>query len=175
MILIVIADLLAGCITHLLSISFHIKEGLGQTHHKLETKSLHYTFFITNGVSVLSMAILSMDRLGVLLNPFLYYNIMTKQKMIGLLVCTWILFGSLACLYFRFGYIRYLAIFALSTVVLTTIVMVITMILFNRRLRESKKAELGMDNPMVDLKVFILKLFVIEEMQLTIVGKRVLV
>lgn len=145
------ADLCAGVVTNILSLSFHIKEGMEQNISAGEIKALHYTFFALNGVSVLSMTVLSLDRLGVLLNPFYYYNKMTKRRTILLLLFTWGLSSGLAGAYFKLGYIRYLAIFGFTTIVLTMVVMVTTMALFKRRLTQSEKAAVENNTGSADL------------------------
>lgn len=142
---IAMADMLCGVITNSLSVNFNLKEafGSGNTTTEIltwEVQSLHYTFFVFNSVSVLSMALLSIDRLGILLDPYYYYSVMTKARTIILLVLIWVTSFALSGVYFEVGYIRYLAVFSLTTVAVTMIVMIVTMVLFKQRLSESQKA-----------------------------------
>lgn len=138
---IALADLIAGLVTCPLSVNFHTKEALNATISQTDTQTLHFTFFVTNKVSVLSMALLSIDRLGVLFNPFTYYQKFTKLRTYIMLGTTWIVSISLATLYFKFGYIRFLAIFSISTVMVAGFFMIATYILFKFRLKQCKNEE----------------------------------
>ena len=134
---IALADLLMGAIVDPLSTSFHMKEALQVTIDPAEQKSMTYLFFVFNGVSILSMALLSIDRLGVLLNPFYYYEKMTKNKTFLILGSIWVISLALPILYLEFGYIRFLAIFSCSSVALTLVVMVSTMMLLRLRVNQA--------------------------------------
>ena len=138
---IALADLLAGLWVCPLSINFHTKEALSSPISEAEPKALHSGFFITNGASVLSMTLLSMDRLGCLINPFIYYAKVTRPRTIIMIVLTWLLAGSLVSLYLTFGYIRFLFIFSATTLFACMLMMVLTTILFMFRLQQSKRAE----------------------------------
>lgn len=142
---IAISDLIMGLICDPMSISFHVKEALGPSVVALpdiEQKTMHFIFFFTNTVSVLSMAVLTIDRLGVILSPFYYYSKLTKSRMIMLLVVAWLLGGMSTIFYLYIGYIRFLVVFAFSTVIFTLIVMVVTWFLLRRRLRMAKANEI---------------------------------
>lgn len=142
---IVFADCLMALICDPMSISFHIKEALGPKEvdlKKIEQTSMTFIFFFTNIVAVLSMAVLAIDRLGVILSPFYYYSLVTKRRIKFILLSTWILSAAITIVYLYIGYIRFLAIFAFSTVVFTLIFMVVTMVLLRRRLRIAKQHEL---------------------------------
>ena len=144
---IALADLISGILVNALSISFHLKEGFRSHIPKFEISSMHYLFFLTNSVSVLSMAFLSIDRLGVLLNPFYFYQVITRARTIVVLILTWLISAALSVMYFQVGYLRYLVVFSLTTVTLTMIIMVATMILFKRRLTESERADANRQSP----------------------------
>lgn len=142
---IVFADCLMALICDPMSISFHIKEALGPKEaglDKLEQTSMTFIFFFTNIVSVLSMAVLAVDRLGVILTPFYYYSVVTKLRIKIILFSTWVISAGITIVYLFIGYIRFLAIFAFSTVVVTLCFMVVTMYLLRRRLRIAKQQEL---------------------------------
>lgn len=139
---IAIADLLNGLVVAPLSTSFHLKEALGPDVviiQPVEQSVMTYLFFLTNGVSVLSMAVLSIDRMGVLLNPFFYYAHLKRTTMLAVLLTAWIVMSLLPVVYLRVGYIRFLAIFASSTVALTMFVMATTMVLLRRRVRAAQQ------------------------------------
>ena len=140
---IALADFLGGLIVDSLSVNYHFKETLGNVTDisKLEIQSLHYTFFVTNGASVLSMTILCLDRIGVLVNPFVYYEKITPFRTIILLVFAWLLSVGLSTFYFRSGYIRILALFAVTAIAVAIVMMIGTTVLYNKRLQESRRAE----------------------------------
>ena len=144
---IALADLVSGTLVNILSLNFHIKEGLQAPISPFEISSMHYLFFMSNSVSVLSMAFLSIDRLGVLLNPFYFYRLMTRTRTIAVLVSTWLISGGLSVIYFEVGFLRYLVVFSLTTVGLTMLIMVATMVLFKRRLAESERADASRQSP----------------------------
>ena len=123
---IALADFLGGLIVDSLSVNYHFKETLGNVTDisKLEIQSLHYTFFVTNGASVLSMTILCLDRIGVLVNPFVYYEKITPFRTIILLVFAWLLSVGLSTFYFRSGYIRILALFAVTAIAVAIVMMI---------------------------------------------------
>ena len=140
---IALADFLGGLIVDSLSVNYHFKETLGNVTDisKLEIQSLHYTFFVTNGASVLSMTILCLDRIGVLVNPFVYYEKITPFRTIILLVFAGLLSVGLSTFYFRSGYIRILALFAVTAIAVAIVMMIGTTALYNKRLQESRRAE----------------------------------
>ena len=140
---IALADFLGGLIVDSLSVNYHFKETLGNVTDisKLEIQSLHYTFFVTNGASVLSMTILCLDRIGVMVNPFVYYEKITPFRTIILLVFAWLLSVGLSTFYFRSGYIRILALFAVTAIAVAIVMMIGTTVLYNKRLQESRRAE----------------------------------
>ena len=140
---IALADFLGGLIVDSLSVNYHFKETLGNVTDisKFEIQSLHYTFFVTNGASVLSMTILCLDRIGVMVNPFVYYEKITPFRTIILLVFAWLLSVGLSTFYFRSGYIRILALFAVTAIAVAIVMMIGTTVLYNKRLQESRRAE----------------------------------
>ena len=141
---IVVADCLMALICDPMSISFHIKEALGPKEapiNQLEQTTMTFIFFSTNIVAVMSMAVLTIDRLGIILSPFYYYGVVTKPRMKIILMLTWILSIGITIVYLFIGYIRFLVIFAFSTVVLTFVFMLVTMFLLRRRLGLAKQIE----------------------------------
>ena len=136
-----LADLFAALFICPMSVSFHAKEAMNSTISRVEIQLLHSGFFITNGVSVLSMTLLSIDRLGILLDPFAYYAKLTRMRTIVLIVVTWLLSGALVSLYFGLGYIRFLFMFSTTTLLISMICMIATTILFKYRLRQIEKAQ----------------------------------
>lgn len=140
-----IADALMALMVQSMSVVFHIKEGLGPSVvylHPIEQRIMHFAFFFTNIVAVLSMAVLAVDRLGVILSPFSYYRNMSRFRIKTILLCTWVVAMGITVIYFFIGYIRFLVVFSFSTVALTLTLMVVTMILLRRRLSIAKAVEM---------------------------------
>jgi len=141
---ILLADCMMALVTDPMSIVFHIKEALGPRVVAIpaqEQSAMHISLFFTNIVAVLSMAVLALDRMGVILSPFSYYGIMTKFRLKLIMVSTWIAAGGITIIYLFIGYIRFLVVFSFSTVILTLIFMIITMVLLRRRLKIAKAYE----------------------------------
>ena len=142
---ITIADAMMALMVDPMSVVFHIKEGLGASIvdlHPSEQTVMHFVFFFTNIVAVLSMAVLAVDRLGVILSPFSYYRNMSRFRIKIILLCTWVVAMGITIVYFFIGYIRFLVVFSFSTVALTLTLMIVTMVLLRRRLSVAKAYEM---------------------------------
>ena len=141
---ITIADAIMALVADSMSVSFHIKEALGASVvrlPKIEQTVMHLVFFFTNIVAVLSMALLALDRLGVILAPFPYYKNITRLRIKAILTCTWIIAAGITVAYLYMGYIRFLVVFSFSTVGLTLVLMIVTMFLLRHRLNLAKAYE----------------------------------
>lgn len=142
---IALADALMGLICEPLSVYFHFKEAI-HTHMPIVQKIMHFAFFVTNTVAVLSMTVLAVDRFCVAMFPFYYYSKYTKSKMITTLLATWMISVSVSISYFFIGYIRFLAVFASSSVIITLIFMVVTMYILRKQLEKTRNDEMERQN-----------------------------
>ncbi|XP_057296491.1 uncharacterized protein LOC130625414 [Hydractinia symbiolongicarpus] len=129
---ITVADFLTGVIADPVSISFHTKEGLELHITKGEIILVHYTLFSINGVSILTMSLLCIDRIVALLKPLKYRNGLKNWKCYLMISLTWLLSNLLAIPYFKMGYIKYLAIFSYFTVVVTALSLVLAAIVYKK-------------------------------------------
>ena len=142
---IALADALMGLICEPLSVYFHFKEAI-HTHMPIVQKIMHFAFFVTNTVAVLSMTVLAVDRFCVAMFPFYYYSKYTKSKMITTLLATWMISVSVSISYFFIGYIRFLVVFASSSVIITLIFMVVTMYILRKQLEKTRNDEMERQN-----------------------------
>ena len=142
---IALADALMGLICEPLSVYFHFKEAI-HTHMPIVQKIMHFAFFVTNTVAVLSMTVLAVDRFCVAMFQFYYYSKYTKSKMITTLLATWMISVSVSISYFFIGYIRFLAVFASSSVIITLIFMVVTMYILRKQLEKTRNDEMERQN-----------------------------
>ncbi|XP_057296495.1 cholecystokinin receptor-like [Hydractinia symbiolongicarpus] len=126
---ITVADFLTGVIADPVSIMFHTKEGFGNYMTKEEVILVHYTLFSFNGVSILTMSLLCIDRIVALLKPLKYRNGLEDWKCYLMISSTWILGNLLVIPYFKIGYIKYLAIFSYFTVTFAALsLLLVTMV-----------------------------------------------
>ena len=142
---IALTDALMGLICGPLSVYFHFKEAI-HTHVPVVQKIMHFTVFVTNTVAVLSMTVLAVDRFSVAMFPFYYYSKYTKSKMIATLLATWMISVTVSISYFSIGYIRFLAVFASSSVIITLIFMLVTMYVLRKQLEKTRNDEMERQN-----------------------------
>ena len=142
---IALADALMGLISEPLSVYYSFKEAT-HTHLPVVLKIIHFTVFVTNTVAILSMTVLTVDRYCVAMFPFYYYSKYTKSKMIATLLATWMISVSVSISYFFIGYIRFLAVFASSSVIITLIFMVVTMYMLRKQLEKTRNDEMERQN-----------------------------
>lgn len=69
---IAMADLITALVSDVSSISFHAKEGLDHEIPMWQIRIKHWALFIVNGAAVLSMAVLSFNRVAAIMYPFKY-------------------------------------------------------------------------------------------------------
>ncbi|XP_057296494.1 cholecystokinin receptor-like [Hydractinia symbiolongicarpus] len=127
---IAVADFLTAILTEAVSVSFLTKESLGKHISKEETALLHYTLFSINGVSILTMSLLCIDRIVALLKPLKYRNGLKNWKCYLIISSTWIFGNLLVIPYFKIGYIKYLAVFSYFTVVVTALSLILAAIVY---------------------------------------------
>ncbi|XP_057296493.1 octopamine receptor beta-2R-like [Hydractinia symbiolongicarpus] len=127
---IAVADFLTGIFSDPVSISFHTKEGLEKHISKAEVILVHYTLFSFNGVSILTMSLLCIDRIVALLKPLKYRNGLKNWKCYLMISSTWILANLLLIPYFEIGYIKYLTVFSYFTVAVTALSLILAAILY---------------------------------------------
>ena len=125
---IAIADLLKGLFADTSSLVWHTREamGIGETYISVDVPFVHISLFITDGVALVSMAVLSMERIAALLVPTFQFK---KTTQILILMVSWPVSVFILLPYKEVGYLVELIIFfactnsvaVISLVLLTTI------------------------------------------------------
>ena len=133
-----VADLLTSLISDTSSISFHTKEGLRHHITKFEVVVLHCGLFVINGVSILTLALLCVDRVIALLKTTLYIEGMSARRGNLLILLTWVCSCLLCTPYLFIGYIRYLTIFSGGTVTIAFVSLMVTALVYRQRLKPKK-------------------------------------
>lgn len=136
---IALADLFTGLVVDTLSLNYVVKEGLGLSFTKAEKQLSHVSFFIFSGVSVLTMGLVSIERLWALVRPLNHFKGMQMWKSVVILIGTWVAAISISMSYFKVGFIKCLVVFACSTVILSVVLMIATIIVYQRRMSENQK------------------------------------
>ena len=132
------ADLLTGIIADPSSVNFHIKETLRETITLGDTYLKHLSLFITDAIALITMTLLSFDRIVALIYPIKYHNGMKKWKenmLVGMIYPTAIL---LAVPYFKINFIRQLAVFTTINISVAIISLIVTAVIFKRYNKERK-------------------------------------
>ena len=131
---IAIADLLIGSFADITSISFHFKEAMRFKMYTHDVILVHFGLFVLSNVSILSMALLCIDRIFALMKPIAYYrNALTNRMCLMVLVSIWVISALLVWPYFFVGYITYLGIFAFTSVTITCISLVLVVYLYKTK------------------------------------------
>ena len=136
---IALADLFTGLVVDSLCFNFVLKEALGIELSKSETTLSHVSFFIFSGVAVITVGLMSVERLWALMKPFnhLKGQQVWQSALIG--ACTWILSIGLSMAYFKVGYIKCLVVFASTTVVCSFVLMIVMLLVYERRMVSNRK------------------------------------
>jgi len=111
---IAIADLLKGVFADTSALVWHVKEscGIGESYKDIDVPFVHVSLFITDGVALVSMAILSTERILALLSPMFY---VTKFTQILILMASWPLSVFILLPYTTVGFLVELIIFFACT------------------------------------------------------------
>ena len=134
-----LADLFTGLIVDSLCFNYVLKEGLGWKFSVLEKKLSHMTFFIFSGVAVVTMGLLSVERLWALLKPFNHLKGLKMWKSSLILASTWVVAILISVSYLKVGFIKCLVVFACTTVVFSFVLMIVTLVVYKRRMAHNSK------------------------------------
>ncbi|XP_057296854.1 uncharacterized protein LOC130625770 [Hydractinia symbiolongicarpus] len=135
---ITIADFLTAIVSDTVSVYGHVKEALHKAILQPDIYITHFGLFAINGVSILTMSLLCIDRIVALLKPLKYRKGLNVWQSSLMISSTWILSNLLVIPYFKIGYIRYLAIFSYFTVVITALSLVFAAMVYKRYFGSSK-------------------------------------
>ena len=127
-----IADILTGIFTDPYSAVFHVQEGLLQT--PINIVVIHVTLYLFGGVPLMTMIVLSVDRIMALLQPMTYRNGIQGHRSWLILVAIWVLSAILIAAYFAMGFIPYLILFAALNIAFAIIAMLVTYAVYRKKL-----------------------------------------
>ena len=136
---IALADLFTGIIVDSLCFNFVIKEALGLSLSQAEKILSHLSFFIFSGVAVITVGLMSIERLWALIKPVNHLKGQELWQSVLIAVATWLLSIGLSMAYFTVGYIKCLVVFASTTVVFSFILMIVMLLVYERKLVLNRK------------------------------------
>ena len=130
---IVMSDLMTGLIGNTGAFNFYIKEGLMMKPSLIDLYWIHIPILLDGSVSILTLSLLSLDRVVALLRPFKYRHGVKQWKVIIILSLTWVTSVTLIIVYFYVGYIKFLMVYACTTVLFSTACLVFTTVVYQRK------------------------------------------
>jgi len=128
------ADFLIGAILCPLSIVIHVQEIRHRPMDLNVNTVFHFGLFVLAMVSVLSITVLSVDRM-ISLKFSTHYRVMRKRNFLATLLAVWIVAAILSPIYFFIEYSLFLMIISVSAVLVTAVMMFITYMLYRAQLR----------------------------------------
>lgn len=136
---IALADLFTGLIVDTLCFNFVLKESLGLQLSAIEQKLSHLSFFIFSGVAVVTVGLLSVERLWALIKPFNHLKGLKAWQSVLIASATWVISIGLSLAYLKVGFIRCLVVFSSTTVVCSFVLMIVMLVVYERRMELNRK------------------------------------
>ena len=134
-----LADLFTGLIVDCLCFNFVLKEALGISLSATEKTLSHLSFFMFSGVAVITVGLLSIERLWALVKPVNHLKGQKLWQSVLVGAFTWVLSIGLSMAYFKVGYIKCLVVFASTTVVFSFVLMIVMLLVYERRMVVNRK------------------------------------
>ena len=134
-----LADLFTGLIVDSLCFNFVLKEALGLGLSATEKTLSHLSFFMFSGVAVITVGLLSIERLWALVKPVNHLKGQKLWQSVLVGAFTWVLSIGLSMAYFKVGYIKCLVVFASTTVVFSFVLMIVMLLVYERRMVVNRK------------------------------------
>lgn len=122
------ADFMTGLIVCPSSVVVHLKEALFLPFSSQEIFLLHFSLFFADGVALIALTTLSLDRLICMVYPIRYFKGINKKYKFLFLALPWPLGGLLVLPYFKLLFIRQLAFYTAVNIVVAIISLFVTMI-----------------------------------------------
>lgn len=133
---ITLADFLIGVIICPLSVDLHINEAKNNPTSDLKTQVFRFGLIALGTASILSVTVLSIDRI-ISLKFTQRYREMKKRYFLISLIAVWVFTLLLSPAYLFLSFTLYLVIFSISIVLITAIIMIITYMFYKVNLRRS--------------------------------------
>ena len=131
-----IADLLIGTVLCPLSVAIHVREIRHEKVNYTVDTVFHFGLFTLAMVSVLSITVLSVDRM-ISLKFSSKYRVMKKQNFVIALIIVWVVAAALSPIYFFLDYSLFLTVISVSAVLVTAGMMLITYMFYRAQLRRA--------------------------------------
>lgn len=131
-----VADLLIGTVLCPLSVAIHVREIRHEKVNYTVDTVFHFGLFTLAMVSVLSITVLSVDRM-ISLKFSSKYRVMKKQNFVIALIGVWLVAASLSPIYFFLDYSLFLTVISISAVLVTAGMMLITYMFYRAQLRRA--------------------------------------
>ena len=132
---IAIADLLTGLIADPTAVNALTKEAMREKLTKFEVYIIHLSLFFTDAVALLTLSILSVDRIIAIMFPIKHHKGIKKSNKILLVLSAWIFGIALVLPYFKVNFIRQLLIFSTVNIVVTILSLIVTTLTYRHKLR----------------------------------------
>ena len=132
---IAICDLLTGLIADPIAIETFIKEAIKMKVALVEVYLIHLSLFITDAVALLTLSILSVERIVAIMLPVKHHKGVKRSIENGLIISAWILGSALVSPYFQLGFIRQLFVFSTVNIVVTVLSLVVTALTYNYKMK----------------------------------------
>ena len=130
------ADFLIGAILCPLSIAIHVQEIRDRPMNEHVNTAFHFGLFVLAMVSVLSITVLSVDRM-ISLKFSTQYRVMRKRNFLATLLAVWVVAASLSPIYFFIEYSLFLTVISVSAVLVTAAMMFVTYMFYRAQLRRT--------------------------------------
>lgn len=134
------ADLLTGVVADPSAVSMLTKETLRRRIVKYEVIVFHVSLFYTDAVALLTLTLLSIDRIVAILCPIKHFKGVKKNTENVLVSSAWTGALILVLPYFKLNFIRQSLIFSTVNVAVAVLSLFITLVTYIRKLRPSQAA-----------------------------------
>eukprot|EP00111_Clytia_hemisphaerica_P012762 TCONS_00037546-protein len=118
-----------------MAVNTFAKEAIKKQLSLAEVYLIHLSLFITDAVALLTLSILSVERIVAITLPVKHYKGVKKSTEKGLLISTWVLGLALVSPYFKLGFIRQLFVFSTVNVVVTVLSLAVTVLVYRYKLK----------------------------------------
>ena len=135
---IAMADLLTGLIADPSAVNSTTKEALRQKIRLTDIYFIHVSLFFTDAVALLTLTVLSIERIIALVFPIKHHNGIRKRTENLLVISVWPLAMLLILPYFQIKFIRQLLVFSSINIIFTVLSLIVTTITYRYKLGVNK-------------------------------------
>ena len=128
---IVVADFLTATVVNIASIMFYVREASRVRIGKGIIYTMHLSLFLTDAVALVTLTMLSVDRIIALTRPYDYRKGLKNGTENALVTSSWLFATMLVIPYFYVDFIRQLAVFTAVNVLITIVFLVATLLVYH--------------------------------------------